>query len=304
MITILKNKLLDNRYYLAVVLFLIATFFHMFHSVLIKFIGLKGVYSTYEIIFIRSLVVAVILTPLFLAKKIKFIERKNLKTNLLFAGFSIIGSYCWHYGLHMVPINNAIIINYMIPMVIPILAVIFLKERVSKTVMFSILVCFGSILIINKPKEVLKLGYLLLLIDVCCYSMSIVISKKLMLKKQSPVAVFYFKSLVVIITSTHAIPSLSIKMANDAQIWWPTLLVGLLYLCENLLFFTAYMLVSVSKLQPLYYTRIAFAALISYLMLGEMLHLNQIVLAGIIIAVNINLIRCEHKAKKAVVLQK
>ena len=99
MIKKIKNKLLNNKYYLAICLFLCATCLHMLHSVLIKSIGLKGVYSTYEIIFIRSLVVAVILTPIFLLKKVKFIEKQNIKTNLLFAGFSIIGSYCWHYGI-------------------------------------------------------------------------------------------------------------------------------------------------------------------------------------------------------------
>lgn len=297
MIKKIKNKLLSNKYHLAVGLFLTATCLHMLHSVLIKSIGLKGVYSTYEIIFIRSLVVAVILTPLFLSKKIKFIERANLKTNLLFAGFSIIGSYCWHYGLHMVPVNNAIIVNYMIPMVIPLLALIFLKEKLSKTLIISIIICFVAILIINKPKEILKLGYLLLFMDVCCYSMSVVISKKLMIKKQSPVAVFYFKVLVVIITSMHAIPSLSVKIIDDAQILLPTLLVGILYLCENILFFTACMLVSVSKLQPLYYTRIVFASLISYFMLGEILQLKQIILAIIIVTININLIRVESRKK-------
>ena len=183
----------------------------------------------------------------------------------------------------------------MIPMVIPMLAVIFLKEKLSKTLIISIIICFGSILIINKPKEILKLGYLLLLIDVCCSSMSIVISKKLMIKKQSPVAVFYFKVLVVIITSTHAIPSLSVKIINDTQILVPTILVGILYLCENILFFTAYMLVAVSKLQPLYYTRIVFASLISYLILGEVLHINQVILAIIIIVVNLNLFRAEKR---------
>ena len=297
MIKKIKNKLLSNKYHLAVGLFLTATCLHMLHSVLIKSIGLKGVYSTYEIIFIRSLVVAVILTPLFLSKKIKFIERANLKTNLLFAGFSIIGSYCWHYGLHMVPVNNAIIVNYMIPMVIPLLALIFLKEKLSKTLIISIIICFVAILIINKPKEILKLGYLLLFMDVCCYSMSVVISKKLMIKKQSPVAVFYFKVLVVIITSMHAIPSLSVKIIDDAQILLPTLLVGILYLCENVLFFTACMLISVSKLQPLYYTRIVFASLISYFMLGEILQLKQIILAIIIVTININLIRVESRKK-------
>lgn len=113
-----------------------------------------------------------ILAPLFMLRKVK----ENIKTNLLFAVFfSIIGSYCWHYGLHMVPVNCN---NHQLYDTngYPCFGV-FLKEKLPKTLIASIIICFVSIILINKPKEILKLGYLLLLVGVCCYSISIVISK-------------------------------------------------------------------------------------------------------------------------------
>jgi drug/metabolite transporter (DMT)-like permease len=199
----------------------------------------------------------------------------------------------------MVPVNNATILNFFIPMVMSILAVILLKERLSYTLIFSILICFFTIIYFYKPQAIWSLGYLLLIVDVFSYSLSMVLSKKLMIKKQSPVAILFFKVIVVSITSLHCLPSLSAKIAAQPMLVLPNLLVGISYLCENLLFFTAYMLVAVSKLQPLYYTRIVFAVVISYLILNEQLSYTQVIVASVIILVNINLIRVERKKKKS-----
>lgn len=292
----IKKKLLNtNRYLLAVILFLTATCLHMLHSVLIKNIGLKGVYSTYEIIFIRSAVVFLILFPFFITKKVKFIEKQNFLPNILFAGLSIIASYCWHYGLSMISINNAVTINFLMPMILALFATIFLKEKLSRTLIISIIICFSAIVYFYKPNTIFSLGYLLLIVDLFCYSSSIILSKKLMMKKQSPITLLFFKVMIILITSFHVLPSLTSKITAEPSCILPSILVGFLYMCESLLFFTAYMLADVSKLQPLYYTRIVFGALISYLILGELLTTTQIIVASIIIVVNANLIRTEKK---------
>ena len=287
-----------ERYFLSVALFLCATFMHMMHSVLIKKIGLQGVYSTYELIFFRSFISFCVLFPFFATKKLKFIEKKNLLPNLFVAMFAIIGSYCWHYGLSMVPVNSAITINFLIPMAIPVMAILILKDKVSKTLIISIILCFITILCFYKPRAVFQFGYLLLLVDVFSYSTSIALSKKLMLKKQSPVSLVFFKVSIICITSVHVIPTLIPKIQADPSILISSSIVTMCYLCETILFLTAYKFVKVSKLQPLYYTRIVFGALISYFILGEEVKNTQIIVAIIIVLINFNLIRYEALKKR------
>ena len=287
-----------EKYFLSVILFLFATSMHMAHSVLIKKIGIGGFFSTYEIIFLRSFITFCILMPFFATKKIKFIERQNLLSNFIVAICAIIGTYCWHYGLSMVPINNAVTINFLIPMTISMLAMFLLKERISKTLIISITICFATIVCFYKPKAILQFGYLLLLIDVFSYSLSIVLSKKLMLKKQSPVSIVFFKVSIICITSVHIIPSLLPKIQQNPNVLFSCFIVTLLYICETLLFLTAYNFTKVSKLQPLYYTRIVFGILISYLILGEYLKTEQLIVAIIITLVNLNLIRYNKKQKE------
>lgn len=287
-----------ERYFLSVVLFLMATAMHMTHSVLIKKIGIGGFFSTYEIIFIRSFITFCILAPFFATKKLKFIEKQNLLPNLFVAICSIIATYCWHYGLSMVPVNNAITINFLMPMTISILAIIILKEKVSKMLVISILLCFITIIFFYKPKALFQFGYLLLIIDLFAYSMTIVFSKKLMLKKQSPISLLFFKVSIICITSIHVVPALLAKIQQDPKVMISCIIVALIYMSETLLFLTAYNFSKVSKLQPLYYTRIVFGVFISYLILGEYVKTEQLIVAGVIIAINLNLIRYNRRHKE------
>ena len=289
-----------ERYFLSITLFLGAISIHMFHSVLIKKIGLQGVISTYEIIFMRSLITFLILAPFFATKKLKFIEKKNIFPNLIVALCSIIATYCWHYGLSMVPVNNAITINYLTPMLIPLIAVLILKDKVPKTLIFSIIGCFATIIIFYKPKIVFQFGYLILFVDVLLYSTSIVLSKKLMLEKQSPISLVFFKVLIICLTSIHIIPTLIPKIQHNQTIILSTFIVSICYMTEFLLSLTAYSLVKVSKLQPLYYTRIVFGASISYFILGEQVQQNQIIVAIIIVLIKLNLIRLEAKNRRKI----
>ena len=305
MFIILQNKSLQkcstltskNRYIVAIILFLTGTGLHTLHTVLIKSIGAQTECSTYEILFLRGFFAFLLLTPFFLTKKVKFITKQRFIPNLIVAGFSICATYCWHYGLSMVPINNGIIINFLLPMVTSLVAVLLIKEKLSKEMVLSLIICFLTIFFAYGFTGSLNIGYLLLACDITSYAIYVVLSKKLILQKQSPVSLLYFKVIVICITSLHVLPELTDKILNNPNIITSTFLTTLFYVSESLLVLKAYTYTSVSSLQPLYYTRIIFAAIFSYLLLGEMLTLKQVVVGIIIVAVNFNLIRILRKKK-------
>lgn len=285
----------ENKYLFAVILFLTGTGLHTLHTVLIKSIGIKTECSTYEILFLRGFFTFIILTPFFLAKKVKFITKQQFLPNLIVAMFSICATYCWHYGLSMVPINNGIIINFLLPMTTSIVAFFLIKEKLSKELIVSIIICFLTIFFAYGFTSSFNIGYLLLAVDIVSYSMYVVLSKKLILQKQSPVSLLYFKIIIICIISLPVFPSLTDKILADYNILTSTFLTTLFYIAEALLILKAYTYTAVSSLQPLYYTRIIFASIFSYLLLGEMLNLRQILTAIIIILVNLNLIRIFRK---------
>ena len=288
-----------SSYTLAVILMLCYFAVHVVHSAVIKMVGMGGVFSTYELIFVRSIFAVCVLLPFFITKKISFIETKDLPLNLITAGLSILASYCWHYGLSTVEINNATTISFLEPVVISVLAVFFLKEKISQTLIFSLVVCFITIVCLYSPKIIVQRGYLFLFSDVLFYSFSMILAQKLMIKKQSPATILFFKAGIVCLTSLHATPELVRKISQNYEVLIPMLVFSVLYVAEMLLVFTAYKLASLARLQPLIYTKFIFAAVLSYALLGEILTLQQFIAAAIVISVNINLFLFERKRQKS-----
>ena len=284
-----------NHYTLAVILMLCYFIVHVIHSAIIKKVGMGGVFSTYELIAVRSIFAVVVLFPFFILKKIPFIQRKDVPLNLITAGLSILASYCWHYGLSTVEINNATTISFLEPMIISVLAVVFLNEKMSKTLCLSLLTCFITIICMYNPKIIIQKGYLFLFADVLFYSFSMVLAQKLMIGRQHPATILFFKAGVVCITSIHAFPAIGEKLTHDYSSLTPMFVFSSLYVIEMLLIFTAYKLASLARLQPLIYTKFIFAAILSYVLLGEDLTLKQIIVAAVVIAVNINLFLIERR---------
>ena len=246
----------------------------------------------------RSIFAVVVLLPFFLTKKISFIAKKDLPLNLITAGLSILASYFWHYSLSLIEMNNATTIAFLEPMIISVLAVLFLKEKMSKTLAFSLLICFITIMCLFSPNIIFQKGYLFLFADILCYSSSMVLAKKLMIGKQHPATILFFKAGIVCITSIHAFPSLIHKITLDYSVLSPMLLFSSLYVIETLLIYTSYKLASLSKLQPLIYTKFIFSAAVSYVILDEMLTSKQLIAAVIIIIVNVNLFLTETRKDK------
>ena len=291
-----KTFIDKNKYLFAVVLFLTGTCLHTLHTVLIKFIGTNTTCSTYEILFLRGFFTFIIFTPLFLIKTIKLIVNRQvipiLITVLL---LSMCSTYCWHYGMSMIPINNGVIINFLSPIATSVVACLFIKEKLSKEIVISIIICFLTIFFAYGFTSSFTLGYVLLVCDILSYSMYVVLSKKLIVQTKSPASLLYFQVMIICITSLHVLPSLTVKISADYNILLSTFLTTLFYIAEGMLILKAYTYTSVSSLQPLYYTRFIFASIFSYLLLGEMLTLQQILTAAIIVVVNLNVIRILKK---------
>ena len=252
-----KTFLIKNKYLFAVVLFLTGTGLHTLHTVLIKSIGIKTECNTYEILFLRGFFTFIILTPFFLTKRVKLIVNWQVMPMLItILLFSMCSTYCWHYGMSIIPINNGVVINFLLPITTSVVACFFMKEKLSRELIVSIMICFLTVFFGYGFTGSLNLGYVLLACDILSYSMYVVLSKKLILRTQSPVSLLYFQVITICVTSLHVLPSLIGKISDNHSILALTFLTTLFYIAEAVLILKAYTYTSVSSLQPLYYTRI------------------------------------------------
>lgn len=267
-------------------------------SSVIKLTGEEFPFNTYELIFIRSIFAIVVLAPFFVTKKIPFIKKKDLPLNFLTVGLSIIASYFWHYGLTTVEMNTATAISFIEPMLVSLLAVIFLKEKISKHSILALLICFSTIIISSNTNILINKGYLFLFSNFILYSFSMVLAKKLLIRKEHPAAILFFKASIVCLTSFHVVPNLLHKISLNYNVLLPMLLFSVFYVLETLLIYTAYKIADLSRLQPLIYTKFIFSVVVSYVVLGELLTWKQVLVASIIICANVNLFFAEKKRLK------
>lgn len=59
--------------------------------------------------------------------------------------------YCFFYALANLPLADAVLLNFTAPLFIPFIAVLWLRESVSRHVIAAIVIGFGGILLVLKP---------------------------------------------------------------------------------------------------------------------------------------------------------
>ena len=287
-----------HTYTLAVAIMMFHFLCQSMQTAIIKLTGEDFPFNTYELIFVRSIFAIVVLAPFFVTKKIPFLKKKDLPLNFLTAGLSIIASYFWHYGLTTVEMNTATAISFIEPLLVSLLAVIFLKEKISKHNILALLICFLTILVSSNTNILINKGYLLLFSDFILYSFSMILEKKLLIRKEHPAAILFFKASIVCLTSFHVVPNVLHKISLNYNVLLPMLLFSVFYVLETLLIYTAYKIADLSRLQPLIYTKFIFSVVVSYVVLGELLTWKQVLVASIIICTNVNLFFAEKKRLK------
>lgn len=105
-----------------------------------------------QVVFFRNLFGLLVLVPVLWQRG----ERIDLKTGhpgLLVARslFGLAAMYCFFYALSVLPLADAVLLNFTAPLFIPFVAMLWLRESVSRRVWAAILIGFSGVLFILRP---------------------------------------------------------------------------------------------------------------------------------------------------------
>ena len=106
--------------------------------------------NSFQIIFYRSLIGLVSILLLFknrLSKPTFLMIKEHLIRNV----FHLIGQYGWILGIIYLSLAEVTAIEFSVPICILLFATIFLKEKLTNTKLFSILLGFTGVLFILRP---------------------------------------------------------------------------------------------------------------------------------------------------------
>jgi len=111
--------------------------------------------SIFWVSFIAYLVGTLTLLPFVASKGLTSLKSEHYGLLSGRAFFGTVASFCYTISMHYIPIVNGTLLFNTAPLFIPLLATLFLKERIDKSTWIAVLIGFIGVLIIIQPTEVI-----------------------------------------------------------------------------------------------------------------------------------------------------
>lgn len=232
---------------------------------------LSGDLPMATIIFFRNLVMMMWVFPAFyLSGQIQNSVRR-LPLHAIRSLSGQIGMVLIFVSLKILPLSDATILRSLTPLFVPILAAIWLKERLSWALLPSFILAFLGVWMLSgmdKP-HFSVLSFLPILAGIFV-AMAMVAIKRVSQVAAAPEIIFYF-ALTGLIFSFGMAPFTGFALPSNAAIWGVVLLMGLFGSIGQVWVTKANQLTEASILAPFYYLNAVFGAILSHFVWHETL---------------------------------
>lgn len=223
--------------------------------------------NVYSAGFLRFFLGLVIITPYILKSKFKVYKTKNFTVHLIRASLNLPAMLLGFAALTIVPFEKISALHFIVPFIVTILAVIFLKEKIHLYRISALFIGFIGMLIILRPGIIdVSIGIQMTLLSSFIFAIVIIITKKLTESDSAITILTYqytfmtFLSFVIVLFF-WSIPSLS----SLIYIFLAACSGTILHIALN----HAYKLVDVSMTQPFSFLGLVVASLYGYFLFDE-----------------------------------
>ena len=249
----------------AIILIVISVFFG---TMMLTFLKLaQEDVNVYVAGFFRFLFGFLIIFPYILKSKFTVFKTNHLKKHFLRAVLNLPSMILYFSALTMMPIEKVTAISFVVPLMVTILAVLFLGEKIYIYRSLALVLGFVGMLIILRPGIIeISIGVYMALSSSFMWSVVIIITKKIA-KDDSSITILSYGYMFMTIFSFIIVlfhwqtPSLQTLI----YLFFAGLSGTLLHLCIN----HAYKLVDVSLTQPYSFLSLVFASLIGLYVFNE-----------------------------------
>jgi drug/metabolite transporter (DMT)-like permease len=249
----------------AILLILISVFFGSTMGAFMKLAQTD--LNVYTAGFFRFFLGLIIITPYILKSKFKVYKTKNFKVHLIRASLNLPAMLLGFAALTIVPFEKISALHFIVPFIVTILAVIFLKEKIHLYRISALFIGFIGMLVILRPGIIdVSIGIQMALLSSFIWAIVIIITKKLTESDSAITILTYqytfmtFLSFVLVLFF-WSIPSLS----SLIYIFLAACSGTILHIALN----HAYKLVDVSMTQPFSFLGLVVASLYGYFLFDE-----------------------------------
>ncbi len=250
----------------------------------IKLIG-KSTLPAYEVIAFLGVVIVAVLIAYTLARgEIRLLRPVTPRRQAVRSCLDLANNLCVVVALRHVPLTLFYILVFTSPMLITILAALFLDEKIEVKKGLAIVAGFAGVLIAVNPFGSSQpgdwIGYAACAVCVVCFSVNMVWSRVLT-RTETTESLTFFSGVVMIIAGFGA-------MLFHAEPPTPRLLValsatGLFCALGSICFFVALKHTSAANVSQYHYTQLVTGALVAYLVWHEIPNLSMVMGGSLII---------------------
>ena len=233
-----------------------------------------------SIVFFRNFFGLLILSPLLLRGGTNILQTDRLHLHLVRSGFGMGSMYCFFYGLAHIPLADSMLIKSTIPLIIPFVAVLWLKENIFLQVSLASGIGFIGIFLILKPDGQMNWASLVALASSVMAAIAFVTVRKLSATEPSLRIVSYFAIVGLIVS---AIPLIRFWQTPTLIQWLMLIGIGLSTTIGQLLLTRGYSSAPAASVGIFTYTSVPFGAFLGWLFWQELLDTNFFIGAVLIL---------------------
>lgn len=220
----------------------------------------------YQAIFFRSIVSSLIIGLVIFSKGLPYlgVNRKFLFARSI-TGF--VAMSCGFFSLSKIPLADASVLHHSSPLFVALLGALFLREPVTKLLVFLIAICLTGVVLVLQPQwDVFNYYGLMALLSAMFGALAYVFVRHLHQTESSWVIAFHFTTLAALLS----LPLMVFHfVAPDLVQWLALLSVGVLGTGGQLFMTAAYRYDWASRLAPFSYLSVILAFGYGMLFWGE-----------------------------------
>jgi drug/metabolite transporter (DMT)-like permease len=210
----------------------------------------------------------------------------------------ISSSLCFFMALRSLPLAEATAINYTTPVLVILLAVLFLGERMTRPrIAFVVAGVVGMLLIVRPGADLFRGASLLVLCSASFYAVFQVLTR--VMAREDPRVMLLYPALVGAAVMTVAWPFFGSRLELTWLDMAKLLMVGVLGTGGHFLLILAFQRAPASALTPFTYAHLVFATLVGWLVFGDFP--DTLTLVGMAVIGGSGLLLTWHERRRALI---
>jgi drug/metabolite transporter (DMT)-like permease len=250
-----------------------------------------------QILFVRSLAGLIVILPLIWKLGFSILKSNRPGLHLMRGTVGFIGNVCFFFALINLTIGDTVTIQFSRPLIMVVLAAIFLGEAIGARRAIATIIGFGGVLIITRPFGEGFDPWVLSAVGGALFGSLVVVCVKLLSRTEStPVIMFYY---ALYTTLFSLIPAAFVWQAPTLEQWGLLFLTGTLSIVGQGMFTHGVGLGETSFVMPFDYLRIVYSFLLGFVLFSEVPGYWSLAGAAVIVGASVYLLRLERRKAPA-----